>query len=364
MTRRVEPSRILIVLPSPLVGGTEGHTLSVARAWRRAGCAVTVAADPAIAEALGRLAPEVPLVEAPLAYDSGLMGEVMQQRQRDALRPLLIRERPDAALVPLPIPNAAFGALRALAELGVPTLAHAHLVRRDWSLGEADRRALAAVAGKLGFSAVSEPASRRLEGLFGLPFGACAAVPNGLADTEPTRADRPALRARLGLPPDTRIALMVGRLDERKGAHLAPEIAARIAPAVLVLLGDGPLAGSLAAPNLVLAGRVPDPRAWMAAADALILPALHEGAPLVVLEALAEGCPVIATPDALEAWPDAPEVALLAPRDPTAIAAAFARLPDAARVARARAAVTAWDEAAMAERLLRLLAREALRCAA
>jgi glycosyltransferase involved in cell wall biosynthesis len=187
-----------------------------------------------------------------------------------------------------------------------------------------------------------------------------AVVPNGLPPAPP----RPA-RLRLGAP----LLVQVGRLDARKGAHLAPALARALAPARLALAGEGPLAPELAAGGVRLLGQVADVPALLASADALVLPSAHEGAPLVLLEAARAGCPILATRAALEAWPEPAAVASIIPRDAAAIAAAFhALLADpagtAARVIAARATVAAWDEAAMLARTARLLETEAARCAA
>jgi len=359
-----EPSRLLLVIPARLVGGAERQTMQLARCWAAGGAEVMVAAEPALHATLAPLAGTARLLAVPgVGFDPDEADVARQHaRQAAALRPLLLRHRPEAALVELPLPTEGLGALLACGALGVPALAHAHLVRRDWAVGATD---LAAAAGlRAGWSAVSAPAARRLEGLFALGFGAVAAVPNGLQDVAPTAVDRAARRAALRVPEGARLALMLGTLDDRKGASLAPAIAAAIAPDVLALAGDGPLRAALEGagrPNLRVLGPVQDPRAWLACADAFLLPSLHEGCPLALLEAAAEGVPIVATRDAMEAWEDAPRLARLVPRDPAAIAAALREPADPARVAAASQAVASWDAAAMARRLGWLLAREAAR---
>lgn len=335
---------ILAVIPSPAAGGAERQTMRVAR-----GLGAVVCSDPSLGLA-------TPGFAARLAHDAARPAGAMHAAQRAAMRTVLARERPRVALVCCALPNEGLGAMRALHEAGVPQLGVAHLVRADWTLGAADRAMLDGL--RAGWAAVSAPAARRLELLFDLPWGAVAAVPNGLPQGGTGRATLP--RA----PADPPVLLQVGRLDTRKGAELAPAIAARIAPAVLTLAGEGPLAGRLVPAREL--GHVAEIGAELARASAFLLPSHHEGCPLSVLEAARAGCPIIATAEALEAWPEAQEMALVVRRDPDAIAAAFreilGRPAEAARRAEAaRAVVAAWDEAAMLRRTEALLNLEALR---
>lgn len=353
--------RLLVVVPSPGFGGAEAQTLQVARGLARMGAEVRVVAEPATLSAAGAALAGCAARPAPLHMDAHAPLAVALARQGEALRPFL--RGAEAALVCCPLPNAALGALRALSEAAIPTLAVAHLVRPDWSSTAAEAALVAGL--RVGWAAVSAPAARRLEGLFGLPPGRVALLPNGLPPAPPQVPDR----ARFGLPERVPLLVQVGRLDDRKGAHLAPALARALASGQLALAGEGPLGPALAAAGVRLLGRVADVPALLASADALVLPAQHEGAPLVLLEAARAGCPLLATRAALEAWPEPAAVARIIPRDAAAIAAAFAALRadpagTAARVARARAAVAAWDEDAMLALTARLLAAEALTCAA
>jgi glycosyltransferase involved in cell wall biosynthesis len=331
---------ILVVIPSPASGGAEAQTMQVAR-----GLGAAVCADPSLGLA-------TPGFAAPLAHDAARPAGAMHAAQLAAMRAVLARVRPRMALVCCALPNEGLGAMRALHAADVPQLGVAHLVRADWTLGAADRLMLDGL--RAGWAAVSSPSARRLEVLFGLPWGTVAAVPNGLSPAAP----RPRAPAS---PP---VLLQVGRLDTRKGAELAPAVATRIAPAVLALAGEGPLAGRLAPAREL--GRVADVSAELARASALLLPSHHEGCPLSVLEAARAGCPIIGTAEALEAWPEAREMAWVVRRDPDAIAAAFAGLlarpgEAARRAAVAQGVAAAWDERAMLRRTEALLNLEALR---
>ncbi|UPY34976.1 glycosyltransferase [Sediminicoccus sp. KRV36] len=351
---RGHPERILVIIPSPVLGGAEAQTLQIARGFAAMGAEVAIAAEPQVL-AGAALGPALPLA-ASLRPPEGLSPEAAHRYQASALQPLFKPWRPDAALVCCPLPTEAFGALLALTEAGIPALAVAHLVRQDWELAQAERAALPRI--QASWAAVSDASARRLEALFGLPPQRVAAIPNGLPPLPRLAADP----GRFGLPAGVRLLVQIGRLDHRKGAHLARQIAAGIAPTQLVLAGDGPLRGELhGTPGLHLLGQTDQVPALLAAADGFLLASEHEGCPLSVLEAARAGCPILATRQALEAWPDGAAMARIIHRDPLDIAAAFAEsLRDTAgthaRRQRAAEIAAAWDEAAMLRRTAWLLA--------
>lgn len=132
-------------------------------------------------------------------------------------------------------------------------------------------------------------------------------VPNGvdLLRFDPVSLpSRAAARQRLGLPPDGPLAVCVGRLCRQKGQDVLlrawPDVLARVPQARLALVGDGPDRELLhrqaaALDRVVLAGAVPDPRLWYAAADLVVLPSRWEGMALAPLEAMACARPVLLT---------------------------------------------------------------------
>ncbi|QZY29804.1 glycosyltransferase family 4 protein [Nocardioides coralli] len=119
----------------------------------------------------------------------------------------------------------------------------------------------------------------------------------------PTRAERAAARAALGIPEGQRLVLVLGRLTRQKGQDLLVP-AWRAAPpreTVLALVGPGDPAfvADLAGPELgrsvLVPGGTDDVLPWLWAADVLALPSRYETVALVVAEAMATGLPVVAT---------------------------------------------------------------------
>jgi glycosyltransferase involved in cell wall biosynthesis len=101
------------------------------------------------------------------------------------------------------------------------------------------------------------------------------------------------------------VVLGVGRLAPQKGFDVLLEAAATwrdLDPVPLVVIaGDGPLAGELRARaaalsiDVVFAGHRDDVPALLATAAVFVLPSQWEGQPLVLQEALRAGAPVVAT---------------------------------------------------------------------
>jgi glycosyltransferase involved in cell wall biosynthesis len=118
---------------------------------------------------------------------------------------------------------------------------------------------------------------------------------------------RAALRADLGLPPETPLVGSVCRLIEQKGLTYGlrgfAQVAAQYPEAHYVIAGEGSLRTQLEdqARQLGVADRVhflgwrDNPYAVFAALDVLLAPSLWEGFGLVFLEAMALGVPVIST---------------------------------------------------------------------
>ena len=116
------------------------------------------------------------------------------------------------------------------------------------------------------------------------------------------------LRAELGVPAGAGVVLTAGRLARQKRVDVLLEAHRRLrtdrrlgAPPVLVVVGDGPLAGALREQAADVGGVVhflghrQDVPRLLAGADVVVSSADWEGQPLVLQEALAAGAPVVAT---------------------------------------------------------------------
>ncbi len=187
-----------------------------------------------------------------------------------------------------------------------------------------------------------------------------------------------AWRAESGLPADGPLVLYVGRLVEEKGVRVLldawRDLTTSAPAATLVAIGDGPLAGELAAtPGARLLGPLARERLPVAyaAADALVLPSIptprfREPWGLVCNEALHQATPVVAT-TAVGAVAgglvrDGETGLVVRPDDPGALASAIGRLlGDPALRARlgtaGRAALAGHTYAAMADAFGVALAR-------
>ena len=122
-------------------------------------------------------------------------------------------------------------------------------------------------------------------------------VHNGVpVPTEASAEERRAARAALDVAEDDVVALYLGRLEERKEPLVAVEAARsareRGAPVVLLVAGEGPLAGEVAeraGPAVRPLGHRADPARLLTAADVLLLPSAREGLAMAALEAMAHG---------------------------------------------------------------------------
>ena len=188
------------------------------------------------------------------------------------------------------------------------------------------------------FYGVSSAVCRWLK-TFGITAKGClpnAVDPAALAEEA---AQAPDWRAKLGLAPDAKLVLFVGRLIPEKGVVALAEAVQALPGTVLVAAGDGPDRARLEG----LGAKAPGALAHRAVvqllhqADAYCLPTRYaEGFPTTLLEAAACGCPILCTPTAgTEELLPGPEYGTLLPdTDPATIRTALQALladPAAAR---------------------------------
>lgn len=190
----------------------------------------------------------------------------------------------------------------------------------------------------------------------------CDVLPNALrrpVGPAPSHAaSRAALLAATGWPEDSLVIATAGVLSERKNVGLLVEALALVADprARVVIAGDGPSRAALErrAETLGLTERIrftgwlDQPLALLVAADAFVLPSVHEGTSNALLEAWGAGVPVFAAraPESLEVLAD--DALLFDGADPASLARLLTRLAAdpselarRARISRERA--TAFD---------------------
>ncbi|MGH9502222.1 MAG: glycosyltransferase family 4 protein [Terriglobales bacterium] len=116
-------------------------------------------------------------------------------------------------------------------------------------------------------------------------------------------------KGELGISPDAKLILCVGRLSREKG-HIHMVAALRqlrhVQPGrevYLIIMGEGPeklrltqaIQSSGLDKHVMFAGQLKDVAPYYEAADVVGIPSLSEGSPNVLLEAMAYGVPVVAT---------------------------------------------------------------------
>lgn len=196
-------------------------------------------------------------------------------------------------------------AARVAAQLGLPLVisARGSDINLIAETPFARRRILEAANAADALIAVSQALARRMMSL-GMPAERVNVLRNGVDPRVFFTVPQSEARSRLALHEDARYVLGVGNLVHEKGFDVAIRALVKLPQTRLLLVGDGPLRGSLETLGRQVApGRVEfrsnmpqaDLRFAYSAADTLALPSLREGWPNVVLEALACGLPVVAS---------------------------------------------------------------------
>jgi glycosyltransferase involved in cell wall biosynthesis len=265
------------------------------------------------------------------------------------------RFAPDVVLSYWLYPDA-FGAMRAASRLGIPWVAGAR--GSDLRVRDAVSRLLTGrvVRRARRLLVVSEDLRRVAIERYGAAANRTITIPNGCNAAIFHPASRSDARRQLGIDEGARLVVYVGRLVPEKGLRELLEATAALSPehprVELALIGDGPLRGELDQSARRIAGvPVHLPGAmdasmvarWMAASDLVTLPSYSEGHPNVLVEALASGRPVVATH--VGGIPEVVDTScgvLVAPRDAPALSVALGQVLD-----------RGWDPDALARRFSR-----------
>jgi len=153
-------------------------------------------------------------------------------------------------------------------------------------------------------------------------------------------ADALSVREFLGVPPDFRVVVTVGRVSPEKGMDVLIQafrmLRQNVEQVMLVLVGEGQERPSLERQVKALGldrwvrftGFTETPGDYLEGADLFVLPSRSEGIPNAVLEAMALGIPVVATAvgGVPEIITDGEDGRLVPPEDPGELAGAMAEL--------------------------------------
>lgn len=327
------PLRVAHVVLSMDLGGLERVVIDLVREGRALGQQVEVVC----VEHPGTLAPEVEALRAPLTAlhkPPGFRPAAVRRMQR-----YLRETRPD--VIHTHQMGALFYAALALRPGAAPVVVHTEHGRHY--PGRLRARVLARVAGGAAarFFCVSRDIAASIVEHRIVPEEKVRVVFNGVETVRFFRRDdRDELRRRLRLPAGVPIVGTIGRLDEIKRQDLLVRafaaLRARVPDAHLLVVGDGPRRGALAAEVerlglsgcTALVGYQPEPEVYLRAMDVFALTSRSEGMPLVILEAWASGVPVVASrvggvPEMID---DGSTGLLFDPGDEAGLTAALARL--------------------------------------
>ncbi|HEV7500607.1 MAG TPA: glycosyltransferase [Vicinamibacteria bacterium] len=266
-------------------------------------------------------------------------GSFLWYSVRGTVRRLLQDFRPEVVLGYWSYPDGEV-AVRAARMAGVPAVvmvggSDVLLLTRDPERRRLVVRALQSADAVL---AVGADVRQRI-GELGIPLERVHLFARGVDENVFSPGDRAGARARLGLPPDP-LLLWVGRMVPVKGLDVLIDACVRLKRGPLgfrlYLVGDGPLRQSLMArvkaegleEQVRFAGPVPHEQLgdWYRAADLTVLPSRSEGVPNVLLESLACGTPFVASRvGGVAGLARNPELDLVPPEDPDALASAIVR---------------------------------------
>jgi len=376
-------SRVLVISPAPIRGGAEDYALAIAVAAMQRGWDVHMALPPTPGTDTMRAElaiAGVPVVAVPCVdnYETG--APPTRWRQSWAVGQIALtlqRVAPDVVHLTSPWPGLWLSGQLAAALLGVPTVVVFQLVSDPVSLTHPRiyrfmrRRRQVWVT-------VSRHGQRLMASAIGLPTYHVEVIYNGAPTTSgggPARREaRQSVRAELGVSPDARMVVCVGRLHPRKGHRdvvaACTALIGRDVRLHLVIVGEGDEEKALRAQaeeagiadHVHLLGRRNDVPRLLNAADVFAFASRLEGLPFALVEAMASGLPIVSTnfPGASEIIRDGRDGLLVPVGEVAALEASLAALlrdSDARKRLGASATVRARDfsERQMLDRTLGLL---------
>jgi glycosyltransferase involved in cell wall biosynthesis len=231
-------------------------------------------------------------------------GAICARRLYRGLRDL----RPDVVLAYWLYPEG-YAAVKAAHALGIPAVVAARGSDLRWIPEPATRMMVRRTLCQADYVLTVSEELRERALQMGVAEEKALTILNGVEPRVFHPGDRRQAREALGLPPDGRIILYVGRLSKLKGLKeliwAFGVLAKERRDLWLACLGNGPFRTRLiaAAKDANCGDRLIAPgeqdresvSEWMRAADLLCLPSYSEGCPNVVIEAAACHCPVVAT---------------------------------------------------------------------
>ena len=296
--------RLLLLCEYPTLNGGEQSMLSTLESVSAAGFMVTVACPSAgpLADRLGRSG--IDRVAFETRSSDGV--RYSQEECRERLHRILVEQRPDLVHANSLSTGRLSGPV--VADLEIPSVGHL----RD--IVGLSRRAVEDLNQHTRLLAVSD-ATRSYHVGQGVDSQRTFVLHNGV-DLERFRpsVEQRGLRAELGLPESTRLAVTIGQIGLRKGHNLLVDAAIRVSVSLLhvhwLVVGErfsekeesrrfetdlreaagGPLGG-----RMHLLGWRDDVERILREADVLVHPARQEPLGRVLLEAAASGLPVVAT---------------------------------------------------------------------
>ena len=302
--------RILIYCDDPCYGGTAINAGLLAVGISQSGFYVTLVASK------NPIPGNRTIGFVPLDYDTcKCLYKTMYSRNEPEA--VLMAIRPELVFFCDGSPDSSLAAKSVCRDWGVPYAVMVNYVTAGLAeaMGEQRRkRVVRSLHDALAVIAVSKENLIRLCEDFAAPPQRSRVIYNGRPSEWfqlPPPGQRGALRQKLGLTSSDVLFLTVARYEPRKGyRYLLAGIRNLVGVSLptrlfFVWIGqsvDGGAVNLRAAADaaglgdrVMVVGERDDVRAWMAAADAFMLPSESEGMPLCLIEAMAQGLPVIAT---------------------------------------------------------------------